>query len=156
MVCTMEDVTLFGTPIPFRDSDGYLEPGGTRRGYYQPGVRRIPDDIYGRIVAAGLGDSSATDADGDAAQPYAEPGEARLVEEISRLAATDLLRSMPAVLRVESMPLNNPGYDLLAVTDEGPLYVEVKGTRGSLPRSFLSEGSGRSPKRTLPGICWSW
>lgn len=152
LVCTIDDFALFEPAVPFRDADGYLEPGGTRRGYYQRGVRRVSDAVYARIVSAGLSREQQTAGPSAGAGSYALPLEARRIEEISRRAASDVVLRMPGVLRLEAMPFNNPGYDLLAVTADGPKYVEVKGTRGAVPKFFLSEGERSFSEANAPNF----
>jgi hypothetical protein len=42
----------FPEPVPFKDENGGpLEPGGSSRGYYQPGVRKIPEAVFLEIVS---------------------------------------------------------------------------------------------------------
>jgi hypothetical protein len=147
--CEVEDYREFARPVPFKDGQGrYLEGDqAERRGYFQPGVRRIDDAPYRRIVASGLDPEVAQLLEHVAgvvstapAQNYASASDARLIEDVSRAAAIRWLLRRGDVSEVTPMPTNNPGYDLLAQTSAGPIYVEVKGTRGRRPRFFLSEG----------------
>lgn len=142
-VCAIEDYREFPVPVAFRDGAGhYLEPGGSRRGYFQQGVRRIDDATYAAIVASGLpsGDVDQRSATATAPSYASTAGEALAVEVVSRRVAVRWLRDRPGSGRVVQMPLNNPGYDLRVDRVDGSLFVEVKGTRGGRPRFFLSEG----------------
>ena len=59
--CAIVNYVQFPTPVPFRAEDGSpLEASGDRRGYYQPGVRRITDEEFNEIVGRGLPDRSGT------------------------------------------------------------------------------------------------
>lgn len=153
--CDVEDYSAFPEAIFFKSPQGdYLEPGGARIGFFQPGVRRITDDAYRSIVGKGLavGDKRRDEpiVAGDIPLPaYASAEDARRVEQISRRAVVDMLTARPEVTRVEQMPINNPGFDLLADTASGPMFVEVKGTRGAIPRFFLSEGERVFAERTV-------
>lgn len=138
--CSIEQYRPFSPPVFFKRPDGsYFEPGGIRRGYFQPGVRRIPDEVWEAIAAAGgVGPDEAIAVE-IAPGRYAPAAEARLVELVSRRAVLAALRLRPDVYDVIEMPLNNPGYDLRAETPAGSLYVEVKGTQSGIPTFFLSE-----------------
>jgi hypothetical protein len=51
LVCEVLDFHEFVEPVPFRRTDGsYLEPGGRRSGYFQPGVRVIPEAVFEDIL----------------------------------------------------------------------------------------------------------
>jgi hypothetical protein len=51
LVCEVLDFHEFVEPVPFRRIDGsYLEPGGQRPGYFQPGVRTIPEAVIEDIL----------------------------------------------------------------------------------------------------------
>ena len=51
LCCDVLDYRAFATPVPFKDSSGgYLEDGGSRRGYFQRGVRKISDTEFQRIT----------------------------------------------------------------------------------------------------------
>ena len=52
LVCQIVDFERFPRPVPFRGKNGHLEPGGSRSGYYQPGVRPITDETYSEICGA--------------------------------------------------------------------------------------------------------
>lgn len=53
LVCDILDYKEFVPPVPFKQgADAYLEPGGKRSGYYQPGVREIPADVFENILIA--------------------------------------------------------------------------------------------------------
>ncbi|MCG7578808.1 hypothetical protein [Mycolicibacterium sp. OfavD-34-C] len=58
--CSVERYEPFDSIVPFKDARGYLEPEANERPsrevglHFQTGVRYISDDVYNRIVAAGL------------------------------------------------------------------------------------------------------
>lgn len=152
LVCEILDGEGFIVPLPFKDENGnYLEPGGSRRGYYQQGVRTIPEDVFQRIVALGGGgpmdgsDSALDDARpnvGELAEVrpgYATAADAKETERQSRKAVAGLLkRAIPGIEIIE-MARNNPGFDL-ETTYERCRFIEVKGTIKRLPTFFMSEG----------------
>ncbi len=142
MRCEILSYTPFPDSVPFKKADGtYLEPGGARRGYFQPGVRRVDPHTWEEIVR------TATPATGrlpDNTQvPYVPTVLGREIEKISRRRVLELLRRRDDVVDVAEMPYNHPGYDIRATTVTGPLYVEVKGTQGLAPGFFLTEGERR-------------
>ncbi|ULL01227.1 hypothetical protein [Bradyrhizobium sp. I71] len=56
MVCEVLSYRPFDTPVPFKsDTYGYLEVGGSRRGYFQPGVRRISLEEHDAILKRAMG-----------------------------------------------------------------------------------------------------
>lgn len=154
LICEVLDGDRFAELVPFKDEQGnHLEPGGSRSGYFQQGVRKIPEEVFTAIIARGAAAGSPTGSLSPEPPPpsperpptrggYATPEDARAVELCSRKIVTAyLLEQFPAA-RVLDMPTNNPGFDL--ETDiPGLRYVEVKGTRGPLPEFFLSEGERR-------------
>jgi hypothetical protein len=152
LVCQILDGEEFLVPLPFKDENGnYLEPGGSRSGYFQQGVRTIPEDVFQRIVALGGGgpmDGSGfgfedEDSDGGRSQGvrpgYATAADAQETERQSRKAVTQLLtRAVPGI-KVIQMARNNPGFDL-ETSDDRYRFIEVKGTIKRLPTFFMSEG----------------
>lgn len=55
LVCGIVNYRSFPTPVPFKTStDGYLEFGGTRKGYFQQGVRTISAEEFENILAIGF------------------------------------------------------------------------------------------------------
>jgi hypothetical protein len=53
MKCSIVDYTPFNSPLFFKSANGrHLEKGGSRRGYFQPGVRWISDEEYDGILGA--------------------------------------------------------------------------------------------------------
>ena len=145
LVCEVLDGERFPEPVPFKDEKGnYLEPGGSRSGYYQQGVRKIPEGVFTAIIARGAAARTGLPPSSrpSTRRPYASPEDAREVELCSRAIVTGyLLERFPAG-RVVDMPTNNPGFDL--ETDIPHLrYVEVKGTRSPRPEFLLSEGERR-------------
>ncbi len=144
LVCVVLDGHEFEEPVFFRDtSNNHFEPGGVRRGYFQPGVRRIDDATFARILdAAGAAPmpppTRLPAALGIGRGMYATPQVAREVELYSRRVAAAMLADAYGYT-VTDMPLNNPGFDLQL--EGGPLrYIEVKGTQAPEPRFLLSEG----------------
>lgn len=143
-ICQIVDGSAFPFPVPFKDASGApLEAGGARRGYYQRGVRRIPETAFQRILQA-AGAQVATIEPvarpvSQARHMYARPETARAVEDYSRAAVQDQLLRQESGAVVVQMALNNPGYDLWTNTP-GKRFIEVKGTQAQIPRFFLSEG----------------
>lgn len=155
LVCQILDGEEFIVPLPFKDENGgYLEPGGTRSGYFQQGVRRIPQDVFQRIVALGGGgpmDSSSFERDdygpeaewSSGVRPgYATAANARETERQSRKAVSELLAQVVPGIEIVEMATNNPGFDLETLADRYR-FVEVKGTIKRLPTFFMSEGERR-------------
>lgn len=155
LVCQVLDGEEFVVPLPFKDEHGlYLEPGASRRGYFQQGVREISEDSFQRILAlAGAGpmdgslqggedESSQLLVPGGSRAGYATAAMAQETERQSRNVVINFLsRSMPGIEIVE-MASNNPGFDLETSVDRFR-FVEVKGTSKPLPTFFLSEGERR-------------
>jgi hypothetical protein len=147
LICTVEDVELFGSPVPFKLDGEHLEPlGGISPSvagrYFQRGVREIDDETFRRILAVGeAGDPTAGRRRREAALPYAPPETARLVDEIAVELALAELRARYPTAQLTEMPHNNPGYDV-RVREGGNVirYVEVKGTLRGEPHFFMSEG----------------
>jgi hypothetical protein len=147
LVCAVEDVEFFKTPVPFKLDGQHLEPLGAVQPsaagrYFQRGVRGIDDETLRRILAvAEAADPAAGRRKREAAMPYASPETARLVEEISVELSLAELSDMYPEADVTPMPHNNPGYDI-RVDDSGKTirYVEVKGTLRPDPHFFMSEG----------------
>jgi hypothetical protein len=152
LVCQILDGEGFIVPLSFKDEKGnYLEPGGSRRGYFQQGVRAIPEDVFQRIVALGGGgpmDGSGfgLDVQGSEVDPspgvrpgYATAANAKETERQSREAVAELLMQAVPGIDIVEMARNNPGFDL-ETSDERCRFVEVKGTTKRLPAFFMSEG----------------
>jgi hypothetical protein len=151
MMCSVLDGTPFAAPLGFRTEGGaYREPGGTRRGCFQRGVRGISiADFASLLEEAGApvpGELRGPPGprEGGAATPvagYANSEDARAIETYSRAVVGGWLRSTYGG-SVQDMPLNNPRYDLRV---EGmPFeYVEVRGTRKAIPWFLMSEGERR-------------
>jgi hypothetical protein len=151
LVCDVLDGLCFPEPVPFKDENGnYLEPNGSRRGYYQPGVRKIPEEVFNAIVSrAGADQERAGQRPGapSSGSGYASSEDARAIEVLSRAIVADYLRDRFPQAQIVDLPTNNPGFDL--ETDiPGLRYVEVKGTRSSRPEFKLSEGERRVRRRT--------
>jgi hypothetical protein len=152
LICQVLDGEKFLVPLPFKNEDSsYLEPGGSRSGYFQQGVREIPEAAFQRIVALGGGgpmDGSAFGLDpehvssGLVRPGYADAADARETERQSRRAVTEILAESVPGIEIAEMATNNPGFDL-ETSAERFRFVEVKGTIKRLPTFFLSEGERR-------------
>jgi hypothetical protein len=147
LICAVLDYQEFEQPVPFRDPSGdYLEPGGAVRGYYQRGVRTIPDAVFDRIVEFGSAASPPATAGPSlrrtvARRQYASSEHARRVEEISMDIVERELASRYPGRPVRRMPHNNPGYDFeVGPRERVDRYVEAKGTVAGYVDFFLSEG----------------
>jgi hypothetical protein len=156
LICEILDGEEFPEPLPFKDEDGiHLEPGGSRSGYFQQGVREIPEVVFQRILNLGESVSqengSGRRIEAVSAEPgvvseesasYASPEVARETERQSRKVVAEFLaRSIPGI-EVREMATNNPGFDL-ETSAPHCRFVEVKGTNKRLPAFFLSEGERR-------------
>jgi hypothetical protein len=155
LVCQILDPEKFLVPLPFKDEHGvHLEPGGSRSGYFQPGVREIPEEAYQRILAlAGAGpmdgvppraveESSQLLVPGGSSSGYASAAVAQETERQSRIAVVGFLGTALPGVEIIEMATNNPGFDLHTSVDRFR-FVEVKGTSKPLPTFFLSEGERR-------------
>lgn len=156
LICQILDAEEFLVPLPFKDEHGvHLEPGGARSGYFQQGVREIPEDAFQRILGlAGAGPmdgvlpprvvegSSQLLVPNGVQGGYATAAVARETERQSRNAVVRFLgEALPGVDIIE-MAANNPGFDLQTSADRFR-FVEVKGTSKPVPTFFLSEGERR-------------
>ncbi len=148
--CEILDYRPFERAVPFRDASGaHLEENGSRRGYYQPGVRRITDDEFSHILElAQVAPPEAEVVAGEVPPPEAKFGTseaARKVEDYAVERVRELLQERYADATVQVMARNNPGYDIRVTGAHGALirYVEVKGTSLAAPVFFLSEGERR-------------
>jgi hypothetical protein len=157
LVCDIADWRPFVEPLYFKDSTGsYYEPGGAQGGrYWQPGVRRIPEDVFTRILRDG--DPLLSPASPPPAQQASGRRSPEAYASAARLAEVDqyAIEAAHAVVRgswpespVVVQAHNNPGYDILVGERNQPeRYVEVKGTTlpslgSSSPRaSGLSRGT---------------
>ena len=148
-ICDILDYRPFEHALPFKDDlGGYREPDGSRKGYYQPGVRTVSDAVFDQIVAAA---ATAVPPPGTTPSPrmqparparqYASPEHARRVEALSvRLVATALTGRYPGA-DVREMPHSNPGYDFeVGPAEAVERFVEVKGTVARYVDFFVSEG----------------
>jgi hypothetical protein len=99
-ICEILDYRAFSAPVPFKDAGGnYLETGAGRRGYFQPGVRVISCEDFGRIIAASemnegdvreAAEVPASDVDQRTPGPgYASPATLRAVEDFAMRVAID-------------------------------------------------------------------
>lgn len=155
LVCRILDPEEFLVPLPFKDEHGlHLEPGGSRSGYFQQGVREISEEDFQRILAlAGAGpmdgvpqrvieESSQLLVPGGSSSGYAPVAVARETERQSRNAVVRFLGAALPDAKIIEMATNNPGFDLETSVDR-VRFVEVKGTSKPLPTFFLSEGERR-------------
>jgi hypothetical protein len=155
LICQILDGEQFLVPLPFKDEHGvHLEPDGSRSGYYQQGVREIPEDAFQRILGlAGAGPMDGLPQRVDAeVSPllvptgpnagYATAAVAQETERQSRNAVMKFLSKRLPGIKVVEKATNNPGFDLETSVDRFR-FVEVKGTSKPLPRFFLSEGERR-------------
>src|SRR5262249_6772669 len=124
-----------------------FETGGQRRGFFQPGVRRISDSDFRQIIAAGGQPTvpvktNQVKPDSDFQLPrYASPEVNRAVEAFAlRVALDEVSRRFPG-WSAPSQPRNNPGFDVLVRrSGEHDRYIEVKGTTRLAPQFFITEG----------------
>lgn len=151
LVCDVIDWQPFAVPLSFRDVAGdYYEPGATRGGsYWMEGVRRLPEEVFERIVrdAGAQAEARSGFAANDHELPdatYPPPEINRAVDDYAVDIATDLVQRRWPECAIVPQPHNNPGFDILIGTPESPVrFVEVKGTRAPYPRFFISEGERR-------------
>lgn len=146
LVCEILDGEPFEDPVFFKDEEAQpLEPGGLRRGYYQRGVRRIEEGTFAEIVRRGRNESQTYRVEVRSPPKgslYASPATGRALERYSRRVAIDLLTQRHEGIRIEEMPTNYPGFDLLTDLVEHR-HIEVKATQAPFPRFMLSEGERR-------------
>ena len=152
--CEILDYRPFERAIAFRDKDGaHLEASGGRRGYYQPGVRRITEaEFAGILNLASAAAPEAVVVAGSVPPTEAKFGTseaARKVEEYAVSCVRELLEHRFRGATVRVMPRNNPGYDIRVTAPDGSLlrYAEVKGTALPSPVFFISEGERRFSER---------
>jgi hypothetical protein len=147
LVCEILDYQPFALPLPFKDSSGeYFETEGRRRGYFQPGVRKISEDEFERIVGAADGES-ASKSRSPVTEPlggrmYGDPKTTREVEAFAVRVALEELARRYAGCSSHVLPPNNPGFDILVhrCPPAEPLHVEVKGTQRRVPVFLVTEG----------------
>jgi len=66
-VAQVLDVTTFAEPLLFKDPDGnYWETGSTTPSNWTNGVRKTTDEVFSRIIQAGIGEANDADAAGTA------------------------------------------------------------------------------------------
>jgi hypothetical protein len=152
--CDILDYRAFESPIPFRTTDGrYLEPGGSRRGYYQQGCRRVPIEVIEEVrSAASLTDDEASVVAASAAaadKKYVSSELARKIDSYAMDAAeVEAVKRYPGAVVVR-MPHNNPGYDIRVERGGNVVrYIEVKGTAGTDGAFFISEGERKFSEDT--------
>jgi hypothetical protein len=143
--------TPFSTPVPFKLDGEYLEDvpdrGGSATAVYFRGtsVREISEAVFDRIVE--LSDTAVlpiASREGAAASAsglaYPAAERAREIDAAGMTIALGLARRRWPDAAVTRMAHNNPGFDLLLVSDQAQRYIEVKSTAGLAPSFFLSEG----------------
>lgn len=147
LICTILDYCPFDPPIPFRiGKDDYLESGGSRRGYYQQGVRKVSEEDFQRILNHSNSQNSNPLVVREALSTYstyASPETAQRVEEYSIKAAIEYLLGEYPTWAISEMPRNNPGFDILLSKETERRYIEVKGTQKFSPTFFMSDGELR-------------
>lgn len=123
-VARVLDVTTFAEPLPFNDPNGdYWESGSMTPSNCTNGVRRPSDEVFARIVAAGMGATSDTGAIG-AAGFHADAKHAKRMERYSVEVAMELLGTEFGEANVKEMAAGNPGFDIEVSTPGGALHVE--------------------------------
>ncbi len=149
LVCEVLDFHEFVEPVPFRRTDGsHLEPEGQRRGYFQPGVRIIPEEVFEDILWSAERLVSTPPPALDRA-PYAAPvyASSEGIRAVERFAVEMTMRRLEQLYPDEpivELPPSNPGFDL-RIGDPNRIvrFVEVKGTRQHAVAFFLTEGERR-------------
>lgn len=141
LICEIVGAEEFKSPVPFKRTNGtYIEPGGDRRGYWQPGVRAIDESVFSEILRLGgqSTDSLVPIVGGKNSGVYASPERAREIELYSReQTIRRLIADVPGI-DLEEMPYNHPGYDI-RTNHQSLEYVEVKGTQSPTPRFLMSD-----------------
>lgn len=141
-VVSLHDVTTFAEPLSFKAPDGtYWETGSTSASNWTSGVRRTTDEVFERIIEAGMGVVADADSAG-ASGFHADPEHASAMERYSVEVAMKLLAAEFGSDYVHEMPAGNPGFDI-EVTVDPPLHIEVKGTVLAEAAFHLSEGQRR-------------
>jgi hypothetical protein len=146
LVCEVLDFQPFVEPVPFKlGKHGYLESGGSRKGYFQRGVRRITEAEFALIVARASSEPTLgfEREDIDATRGYAGAETARLVDDFAMERALEQMKVRFPYQTIARMPRNNPGFDILVGAEPSHTYVEVKGTQRSAPLFFITEGERR-------------
>lgn len=142
--CRILDYEAFVPTVPFKAGDDYLESRANGyRGHFEPGVRPISDEDFERIIriAGSTALATATSSQLAGRPRYASAEDRKLVEDYSVGVASAELGAIYPDCTVEVLPHNEPGHDIEVRRDGQVLrYVEVKGTRSSVPAFFLSEG----------------
>ena len=144
--CSVTDYEPFDSIVPFKAGDQYREPrANTHKSvgfFFQEGVRRIDQLSFDSICESGLAPNRKPSTPPTKAMPgYPDPAENPVVDEIAmELAMREATSRWPAN-EIRRMPHNNPGFDIEIRDEAGPIfYVEVKGTRATDPRFFISSG----------------
>lgn len=147
LICSILDYSPFEKPIPFKiGKDDYLESGGSRRGYYQQGVRKVSEEDFQRILSHSNSQNSnplEVRETLSTYNTYATPETARRVEEYAVKAAIAYLSGEDSTWTIREMPRNNPGFDILLSKGTEKRYIEVKGTQKFSPTFFMSDGELR-------------
>lgn len=141
LLCEIVGAEEFASPVDFKRSDGsYIEPGGDRQGYWQPGVRTIDESVFAEIVRLGgqVAGAALPMTGGSNSGIYATAERARAIELYSREQTVRRLAADVPGIDLEEMPYNHPGYDIR--TNHPTLeFVEVKGTQSRSPRFLMSD-----------------
>jgi hypothetical protein len=144
--CSITNFQPFEPPVPFKIEGQYREPrANTRKSvgfFFQEGVRRLDQVSFDSICEAGLGSPSNPPAPPAIGLPgYSDPADTLLVDEIAMALAMKEAAVRWPTQEIHRMPHNNPGFDIEVRDESGPIhYVEVKGTRATDARFFISAG----------------
>ncbi|QZS52664.1 DUF3883 domain-containing protein [Rhodococcus opacus] len=138
--CTILEYQPFQAPVEFKDGESYREPSANSHAsvgfFFQSGVRPIDQGSFDAICQVGLPKSSTI---GNFAYPDAAT--AREIDELAMSLAIEKAHRKYPGARIERMPHNNPGFDIRISQDDITVrFIEVKGTRSSEPKFFISAG----------------
>jgi hypothetical protein len=127
-VCDIQDWELFAEPLYFKDAFGnHYEPGATgNKAYWQPGVRRIPEDVFARILREATAVAAAVPRVSDAREPaeladaYASAALRDSDRPLRRQGRRGGARSLWPESDVVVESHNNPGFDILVGSEDNP------------------------------------
>lgn len=153
--CAILDYRPFPQVVPFKIGKGdYFEKGGSRRGYFQRGVRNISEDEFEAIISAGKSEnalpSTSTSAAVIGGKFYASQETIVKIERYALEVALAELKKMNPLAVITEQARNNPGFDVLVSKDGITRYVEVKGTARSVPQFLISQGEMEFSVRNAP------
>jgi hypothetical protein len=148
--CRVHSVRMFLDPVGLRREDGsQIEADAaywsTGKVFWMQGVRPLSEAGYQEVLQKTDTSVEITAESGVGA--YADPSDAWRVESISVGAARAAIEGIFGG-PTHVMHHNNPGFDIAVGDVTAPRrFVEVKGTRSSSPRFFMSEGERRFSAR---------